>query len=140
VDGVTTETEEMTMPLFRDRGRRPDAWWQAASATQMLAADPATVTSLALEGELGEPTAEVDGVLVATRHPTGWFLHAVRRDDLSEGRLDAFREAVTVRSYLLLSDGPQAPAWRRSPVEDEWRSVWYSLARELSELWDAPVE
>jgi hypothetical protein len=130
----------MTMPLFRDRRRRPDPWWQVASATQVLVAHPTAVTSLALEGELPEPNTEVDGVLVATRHPTGWFLHAVRRDDLSDGRLDAFREAVMVRSYLLLSEGPQAPAWRRSPVEDEWRSVWYSLPHELSELQDAPVE
>jgi len=128
------------MPLFRDREQRTDPLWQVASATQVLAADPTKVTSLALESELRQPVAEVDGVLVATRHPTGWFLHAVRRDDLSEGRLGAFREAVTVRSYLLLAEGPQAPAWRPSPVDDEWRSVWYSPAGELSELQDAPVE
>lgn len=128
------------MPLFRHRERRPDPWWQVASATQVLVADPATVTSLALEGELRQPNAEVDGVLVATRHPTGWFLHAVRRDDLPEGRLGAFGEAVTVRGYVLLAEGPQAPAWRPSPLDHEWRSVWYSPARELSEFQDALVD
>jgi hypothetical protein len=130
----------MTMHLFRDRERRTDALWDVASATQVLAADPRTVTSLALETGRGEPDQAVHGVLVANRHPTGWFLHAVRRDDLSEDQLAPFRELVTVRSYLLLAHGPEAPAWRPSPVEDEWRSVWYSLARELSELDNALVD
>jgi len=128
------------MHLFRHRGRPTDPLWADASATQILAADPTAVTWLALESDLPEPGAEVDGVLIAARHPTGWFLHAVRRDDLSEDQLAPFRESVTVRSYLLLAHGPEAPVWRPSPVQDEWRSVWYSLARELSELDDAVVD
>lgn len=128
------------MHPFRDRQGRTDPLWEVASATQVLAADRTTVASLALESELREPRADVDGVLVATRHPTGWFLHAVRRDDLSEDQLAAFREVVTVRSYLLLAHGPHAPAWRPSPVEEEWRSVSYSLAGELSDLGDALVD
>ena len=76
---------------------------------------------------------------MATRHPTGWFLHAVRRDDLPEDER-AFGESVKVRSYLLLAHGPHAPAWRPSPVEGEWRSVCRSLARELAELDEALVD
>jgi hypothetical protein len=130
----------MTMHPFRDRERRTDPLWDVASATQVLAAGPKTVTSLAFETGLEDPDEAVHGVLVANRHPTGWFLHAVRRNDLSEDQLAPFRELVTVRSYLLLARGPEAPAWRRSPVDGEWRSVWFSLARELSELDDTLVD
>jgi hypothetical protein len=133
----------MTMHTFRDRTGRTDPLWDVASATQVLVADPETVTSLALDTDLRQPDGAddaVDGVLVAVRHPTGWFLHAVRRDDLPPGELASFRELVTVRSYLLLSRGPEEPAWRRSPTDGEWRSVWFSLARELAELDDALVD
>ncbi len=128
------------MNRFHDRGRLIDPLWDVATATQILVAGPRTVSALALESDPREPPGDVDGVLVANRHPTGWFLHAVRRDDLSEDQLAPFRELVTVRSYLLLARGPEAPAWRPAPVEDEWHSVWYSLARELSELDDALVD
>jgi hypothetical protein len=128
------------MHFYRDRRRPTDPLWQVASATQILVADPTTVTSLSLESDLGEPDAAVDGVLVASRHPTGWFLHAVRRSDLPADQLAPFRELVTVRSYLLLAQGPESPAWRPSPVEGEWRSVWFSLARELSALDNALVD
>jgi len=128
------------MHLFREGKGRMDPQWELAAATQILVADPATVTSLALECHPRQPDAEVVGVMVASRHPTGWFIHAVRRDDLSEDQLAPFRELVTVRTYLLLAQGPQAPAWLPSPVEGEWRSVGYSLARELARLDDALVD
>jgi hypothetical protein len=130
----------MTMHQFRHREGRTDPLWDVASTIQVLEADPTTVTSLALETDVSEPDAAVEGVLVATRHPTGWFIHAVRRNDLSGAELAPVRELVTVRSYLLLSRGPEAPAWRRSPTDGESRSVWYSLARELAELDDALVD
>lgn len=128
------------MHFHRDRRSPTDPLWEVASATQILVADPTTVTSLSLESDLREPDAAADGVLVASRHPTGWFLHAVRRDDLPTDQLAPFRELVTVRSYLLLAQGPEAPVWRPSRVDGEWRSVWFSLARELSELDDALVD
>ena len=115
-----------------------DPLWEVASATQVLVADQATIASLARGGDV-EPRRR-STASCGTRHPTGWFLHAVRRDDLPEDQLAPFRELVTVRSYLLLAHGPEAPAWRPSPIEDEWRSVWYSLARELAELDDALVD
>ncbi len=127
------------MHFFRDRERPVDPLWDVASATQVLVADPRTVTALANEGEAAGG-ATVDGVLVAVRHPTGWFLHAVRRDDLPDDQLAPFRELVTVRSYLLLANGPEAPAWRLSPIAGEWRSVWFSVASEFSELDDALVD
>jgi hypothetical protein len=131
--------EKMTMHLFGDHQRLHDPLWDVASATQVLVGDPTTVTGLARETE-GECDAAVDGVLVAVAHPTGWFVHAVRRDDLPDAQLGAFRELVKVRTYLLLAQGPQAPAWRAAPIEGEWRSVSLSLARELAELDDALVD
>ena len=128
------------MRLFRDREERTDPLWDVASVTQVLSADPKAVTSLALETGLEEPDEAVHGVLVANRHPTGWFLHAARRNDLPEDQLAPFRELVTVRSYLLLAHGPEAPVWRRSQIDGEWRSVWFSCARELAELDDALVD
>jgi hypothetical protein len=130
----------MSMHLFRDGKRPTDPQWDLAAGTQILVADLATVISLAPDRYPHQPDAEVVGVLVASRHPTGWFIHAVRRDDLSANQLALFRELVTVRSYLLLAYGPQSPAWLPSPVEGEWRSVGYSLARELAELDDALVD
>lgn len=128
------------MHLFRSRERLTDPLWEMASAIQILVADPQTVTSLALETDLRKADARLDGILIANRHPTGWFLHAVRRSDLPEDQHAAFRELVTVRCYLLLACGAQAQVWLPSPIENEWRSVSYSIVRELSELDEALVE
>jgi len=128
------------MNLFRAGKGSTDPQWEVAAATQILVADPTTVSRLAVESVLRQLDGEVVGVVVASRHPTGWFLHAVWRDDLSQEQLAPFRELVTVRTYLLLAQGPQAPAWLPSPVEGEWRSVGYSAARELADLDDALVD
>jgi hypothetical protein len=130
----------MTMPFFRSRQQRTDPRWEVASATQVFVADPTTIASLARAYDLGGTPATLDGALIATRHPTGWFLHAARRHDLPEDQLPAFRELVTVRSYLLLTLGPEAPAWLASRVEGEWGSFSFSIARELSELEAALVD
>ncbi len=89
----------------------------------------------------GSRTRSVDGVLVATRHPTGWFLHAVRRDDLSEDQLAPFRELVTVRSYLSArarSGGAGVACLRRSRASGARCGT--RSARELAELDDALVD
>jgi hypothetical protein len=129
------------MHPFRSRERPADPVWGVAAATPILVADLQTVRSLAFETGVHEPGVTLDGVLVAVRHPTGWFLHAVRRDDMPADQLTAFRELVTVRSYVLLAHGPgAAPAWQPSPSQGEWRSAAFSIARELSELDDALVD
>ena len=128
------------MQFFRSRGRPTDPLWEVASATQIFAAAPHAMSSWAFDTDIPRPDVRLDGALIANRHPTGWFLHAVRRKDLPEAQLAAFRELVTVRSYLLLAYGPQAPAWLPSPTEGEWRSVSFSIERELAELDAALVE
>ena len=128
------------MHLLRNRERPTDPFWEVASATQIFAADPATVTGLARATDVGQLDATLDGILTATRHPTGWFVHGVRRDDLPGEHVRLFRELVTVRTYLLLARGPEAPAWLPSTVPGEWLSLSFSIARELSELDGTLVE
>jgi hypothetical protein len=123
------------MKFFRDCERPHDPLWEVASATQMQVADAESVTELAAE-TVALAQATVEGVVVATRHPTGWFVHAVRSGELPESHVAPLQEVVTVRTYLLLAHGPGA-AWRPAPVADEWRSVSLSLERELAELDDA---
>ena len=129
------------MHPFDKRSRRRDPRWGVASTTQVLVADPATVTRLANEtGAVVEPDATVEAVLVAVRHPTGWFVHAVRRDDLGDDSVTPLRELVTVRTYLLLTRGPEAPVWHPAPGADEWRSIALSLGRDVDVLDDVLVD
>jgi hypothetical protein len=129
------------MPLFGNHRRGSDPRWEVSSGTQILVADPETVTRLADETELDvEQGATVDAVLVAVRHPTGWFVHAVRRDDLEESCVALLRELVDVRTYLLLSRGAEAPLWHLVHGTDEWRSIALSLERDLDALDDVLVD
>jgi len=128
------------MRHFGRRDRSVDPLWEVASATQVLVADQATIASLARGGDVEPLGAPVDGVVSGTRHPTGWFLHAVRRADLPDSEVGAFHELVVVRSYLLLAHGPQPPVWLRGTGQDTWRSVCPSLSRMLGELDDAFVD
>jgi hypothetical protein len=128
------------MHLLRHRERPTEPFWAVASATQIFLADPATVASLASATYVGQHDAAPDGILTATRHPTGWFVHGVRLDDLPAEQIRLFRELVTVRTYLLLAHGPEAPAWLPSTVPGEWLSLSLSIARELSELDKTLVE
>jgi hypothetical protein len=127
------------MHFFQDHQRRSDPQWEVASATQIVVADPDTVTRLAAEIVV-EQDAAVEAVLVAVRHPTGWFVHAVRRDDLAGASVASLRELVTVRTYLLLSRGPQAPVWYPAVGKHTWHSISYSLGRDLDALDDVLVD
>jgi hypothetical protein len=125
---------------FRSSQRQPSPMWNVASGTEMFVADNEVLSSLASVAAFEPHDAEIDGVVVATRHPTGWFVHAVRRDDLPEAQIGPFRELVTVRTYLLLAHGPMAPAWRPTGAFAEWRSVCLSPSRELLKLDEAFVD
>jgi hypothetical protein len=114
--------------------------WNVASGTEIFVADKGALSSLAGPEEFEPRDAEIDGVVVGTRHPTGWFVHAVRRDDLPEAQIGPFRELVTVRTYLLLAHGPIAPAWRPTRAFAGWRSVCLSPSRELLKLDEAFVD
>jgi hypothetical protein len=122
------------MNLLRHRDRGADPLWKVASATQIFGADEETVNTLARVGSWAESPGPVDGVLIGRRHPTGWFLHGVRRHTLMADELPVFTELVMVRSYLLLAHGPDASVWRLGADTDEWRSPVYSMAHELAAL------
>jgi hypothetical protein len=120
--------------MFRSRPRRSDPLWQVAASTQVFAADRATVDILTRQVEAEDVDLVYDGLLIARPHPTGWFLWAVRRDDLHQEALGHFRELVTVRAFVLLSQGPVPRLWTPMPVgHPEWRSPAPSLSAELSE-------
>lgn len=120
------------MNPFRRRGRRPDPTWEVAARTQILVADDVEVLDLVQSTRCRR--ASVDGVLVARRHPTGWFVHAVRSQALDPVQSRYFEELVTVRVHLLLGHGPLPPVWEQVPREDEWRSAALSPTGDLAAL------
>jgi hypothetical protein len=64
------------------------------------------------------------GVVVAQRHPTGWFISARFVPKLSAELIEDFAHFVTVRTYLLLEYGPQPGVW----VSDR-AGVWSAFCR-----------
>jgi hypothetical protein len=120
--------------MFRRDDRGADPRWEVAAATQVFSAPRETVMTLVREVDAKASERGLDGVLIARPHPTGWFLHAVRRDDLRGEDLDHFNELVTVRTYLLLRHGPVPPMWSPVYADHEWRSAALSTAAELAAM------
>jgi hypothetical protein len=118
--------------VFRAGGRKADPLWEVAASTQVFTIGGATVERLAREVDHGSVELLHDGLLIARSHPTGWFVWAVRRDDLTGEDLDHFGELVVVRTYLLLRHGPVRTVWRPTPGRAEWRSLAASLVTEPS--------
>ncbi len=118
--------------MFSRDDRRADPRWELAASTQVFVADHGTIVSLVREVDQEASGGGLDGVLIARSHPTGWFLCAVRRDDLRGEDLSHFNELVTVRTYLLLREGPVPRVWRPAPGDREWRSAATSLSAELA--------
>lgn len=115
------------------RRRTADVRWSIAADTEIGAVDGPTLDELAWGYDLG---GSVDGVLVATRHPTGWFVHGLRSASMSRRQAREFAEFTTVRVYLLLHEGPRPPAWMPSPDGREWRA--FSLAQSAEPPSDVP--
>jgi hypothetical protein len=109
--------------MFGRDARGVDPLWRVAAATPVFVADLGTLDALVGAVDVGERLLPVDGVLVARRHPTGWFVWAVRRADLGYDEAAHFQEAVTVRAYLLLDGRAVQDVWHHLTHEDEWRSV-----------------
>jgi hypothetical protein len=64
------------------------------------------------------------GVVVAERHPTGWFIAARFVPELSAELIEDFAHFVVVRTYLLLEYGPQPGVWDGDRV-----GVWHAYCR-----------
>lgn len=61
---------------------------------------------------------DILGLVVARRHPTGWFLSARCRSGLAPADHENLREFITVRVYLLLRGGPTTGSWAQTgPTE-----------------------
>lgn len=118
--------------MFRRDDRRADPRWEVAASTQVFSADRDTVVGLVRECDSEAGDGGLDGVLIARSHPTGWFISAVRRADLPDEDLACFHEVVTVRTYLLLRQGPASRVWSPVPATDEWRSAIPSFAVEVA--------
>jgi hypothetical protein len=70
------------------------------------------------------------GTVSARPHSTGWFISARSRSDLTPHEAEHFREFVSLRVYLLLTQGAQPQVWE--PQED---GSWITRpAEELHEL------
>ncbi len=120
--------------LWGPRHRASDIRWSIAANTQIEMADRTALDELGWGYDLA---GSVDGVLCASRHPTGWFVHGLRSDSMSRTQAREFAEFTTVRVYLLLREGPRPPAWRLSPDGREWRAFLLAAPAEpLSEVPD----
>jgi hypothetical protein len=120
--------------MFRRDDRRADPRWELAASTPVFGAAAETVVELVRDVDPDASERGLDGVLIARAHPTGWFLHAVRRDDLQGADLDHFHELVIVRIYLLLRKGPVPQVWSPLPGSHEWRSAAVSMSAEVASV------
>jgi hypothetical protein len=85
-----------------------DEHWELARSIQITAAD--------------EPLPpNRHGMIVARRHPTGWFISARRAPDLNGADRAALERSVMVRAYLLLKEGPRPHLWNRAD-DGSWRT------------------
>lgn len=62
------------------------------------------------------------GAVTARRHPTGWFIVARHRADMSSAEVAGFGHFVCVRIYLLLRYGPGPDTWTLDGSGDHWRA------------------
>lgn len=73
---------------------------------------------------------DILGLVVARRHPTGWFLSARCRPGLAPVDHQNLREFITVRVYLLLRGGPTTGSWAQTGPT-EWLARFGSEDRVL---------
>jgi hypothetical protein len=68
--------------------------------------------------------AAADADVLAIRHPMGWFIRAQYRRGLAEDQLRDVAEFVLVRTYLLLTHGPQPDLWEEEQSAGE--ALWHT--------------
>lgn len=85
-------------------------------------AEWATAMSVPIRPSLVDLDGGTAGAVTARRHPTGWFIVARYRPDMSSAELADFRHFVCVRVYLLLRHGPSPDTWAPDRLRDQWRT------------------
>ncbi len=73
------------------------------------------------------------GVVIAERHPTGWFISAEFDPASPTEQVDDFMHFVVVRTYLLLEHGPQTCAWEADGA-NAWRAHCQSVVGDVGDL------
>ena len=119
-----------------DACQRTDPRWEIAANTEIWISDAATLAELA-KGCFGvDQNEKINGAVIAARHPTGWFVHALRSRWMSGHEARHFAEFVKVRVFLLLAGGGRPQAWGAAQDGSEWRA--FSLAREAEAVRAVP--
>ena len=83
-----------------DSPRQVDPQWEVARSVRVEPSDAVWVAA--------------DADVLAIRHPMGWFVRAQYRCGLAEGQVRDAAEFAMVRTYLLLTRGPQPDLWARA--------------------------
>jgi hypothetical protein len=123
-------------PFSADACQRMDPRWEIAANTEIWTRDAATLTELA-RGCCGvDQNEQIYGAVIAARHPTGWFVHALRSPWMSGHEARHFAEFVKVRVFLLLVGGQRPQAWGAAQDGSEWRA--FSLARDAEAVRAVP--
>ena len=99
------------MPRVGPDMTTPDRW------TTSLLSDDELAWQIAGDVQLTRTEEDLHrylGRVTARPHPTGWFISARCRTDLSPQETAELREVVVLRTYLLLTRGPQPGVWERA--------------------------
>ncbi|MEP7035658.1 MAG: hypothetical protein ABI934_08720 [Actinomycetota bacterium] len=113
-----------------------DPRWEVASNTEIWTSDAATLAELAGGCYGVDQNEQIYGAVIAARHPTGWFVHALRSRWMSGHEARQFAEFVKVRVFLLLVGGARPQVWGASQDGSEWRA--FSLARDAEAVGSVP--
>ncbi len=129
-------SESLVSRCVRD-GRRRSGVALLRPALQFLASHTGPVSqslrrvtedpewAIAMSVPIGPGAVGVHGTLgavTARRHPTGWFIVARHRPDMSSAEVADFGHFVCVRVYLLLRYGPGPDTWAPDRSSDQWRA------------------
>ena len=107
--------------VLRDGAMRP---WLVGRPRGRVTENPEWAIAMSVpirvhaDGALGDTR----GVMTARRHPTGWFIAASHRTEMSAEELADFRHFVHVRVHLLLRHGAQSGAWAHDASSEQWRA------------------
>lgn len=104
---------------------------QVRQSPRTVAEDPewAIAMRVPIETSAVDVDGDIVGVVMARRHPTGWFISASRRTGMSKEEVADFGHFVSVRVYILLHCGPGVDTWASDVSSGQWRAYLRGEAR-----------